>query len=182
MAETTTPEQVAEMQKENCLFCQIISGQVSSSKIFEDEQAIAILDINPANPGHLLILPKEHHTIMPQIPESIIVHLFKLTKHLSQVLLKTLKAEGTNIYVANGVAAGQQAPHFMIHIIPRKANDNLNFKQKKSEAKKKTYTELQKAINISFGIKEPINLEEKKENIKAKDEVDLDKLTDILTK
>jgi len=182
MTETTTPEQIIEMQKQNCLFCQIISGQVSSSKIYEDEQTIAILDINPANPGHLLILPKEHCTIMPQISESVVNHLFKLTKHLSQVLLKTLKAEGTNIYVANGVAAGQQAPHFMIHIIPRKTNDNLNFKQKKAKAKKKTYAELQKAINISFGIKEPINLEEKKENIKAKDEVDLDKLTDILTK
>ena len=182
MAETITPEQVAEMQKQNCLFCQIISGQVSSSKVYEDEQAIAILDINPANPGHLLVLPKEHHTIMPQMPESIVSHLFKLTKHLSQVLLKTLKAEGTNIYVANGVAAGQQAPHFMIHIIPRKANDGLNFKQKKAKAKKKTYAELQKAINATQGVKEPINLEEKKEQIKAKDEVDLDEITNLLTK
>ena len=182
MVETINPEQIADMQKQNCLFCQIISEAVSSSKVYEDEEAIAILDINPANPGHLLVLPKEHYTIMPQIPESTISHLFKLSKQLSQVLLKTLKSEGTNIYVANGVVAGQQAPHFMIHIIPRKINDGFNLKQKKVKANKKTYNELQKAINASFGVKEPINLEEKKEKIKPNEEVDLDKITNLLTK
>jgi len=181
MDEAINPEQVAEMQTQNCLFCQIISGVVSSSKIYEDEETIAILDINPANPGHLLILPKEHYTIMPQIPESTIGHLFKLAKHLSQSLLKTLKAEGTNIYIANGVVAGQQAPHFMIHLIPRKINDGLNFKQKKIKSNKKTYEELQKSINSSFGVKKPINLEVKKESIKS-EVADLDKITDLLTK
>ena len=55
-----SPEELKAYQKQQCIFCQIIEGKVQSKKIFEDEHSIAILDINPANPGHTLLLPKEH--------------------------------------------------------------------------------------------------------------------------
>ncbi len=121
-----TPEQIAELQKQNCIFCHIISGRVKSKKVYEDDKVTAILDINPANPGHILLLPKKHYMIMPQMPEDEIGHIFMVAKSLSNALLKALKAKGTNIYVANGAAAGQKAPHFMLNIIPRHANDGLN--------------------------------------------------------
>jgi histidine triad (HIT) family protein len=121
-----SPEQLKDYQKQNCIFCQIISGKVQSKRIYEDERCIAILDINPANPGHILLLPKEHYAVMPQIPEHDIGHLFNVSKALSSCILKGLKVTGTNIFIANGVAAGQRAQHFMIHIIPRKENDGIS--------------------------------------------------------
>jgi len=120
-----SPEQLKDFQKQNCIFCQIVSGKVQSKKIYEDNRCIAILDINPANPGHILLLPKEHYAVMPQMPEEEIGYLFMVSKALSSAMLKALKAEGTNIFVANGVAAGQRAQHFMMHIIPRRENDGI---------------------------------------------------------
>jgi histidine triad (HIT) family protein len=122
-----SPEELKEFQKNQCIFCQVISGKVQAKKIFEDEKTIAILDINPANPGHVLLFPKEHYTVMPQVPESEIAHIFVVAKSLSNTVLRSLEARGTNIIVANGPAAGQKAQHFMVHIIPRKENDNIKF-------------------------------------------------------
>ena len=120
-----SPEELKAYQKQNCIFCQIIDGKVQSKKIYEDKIVIGILDINPANPGHVLLLPKEHYAILPQVPENEISHIFMVAKAISNVMLRSLKSEGTTIFVANGVAAGQKAQHFMLHIIPRKDKDGV---------------------------------------------------------
>lgn len=157
-----SPEELKDFQKKNCIFCHIISGKVQSKKIYEDERSLAVLDINPANPGHMLLLPKEHYTIMPQIPETDIGHLFMVVKGLSKACLKALKAEGTTIFVANGVAAGQKSPHFMIHIIPRKETDDLtNFKFKRKKTKKAELEKLHKALREKLMKEEKV--EKKKE-------------------
>jgi len=75
MSADMSPEQIAELQKQNCIFCHIVSGKVSSKKIYEDEKCVALLDINPANPGHILLIPKEHYTLMALMPDDIIVPL-----------------------------------------------------------------------------------------------------------
>lgn len=121
------PEELKEFQKKQCVFCHIIEGQVQSRKVYEDDKSIAILDINPCNPGHILLLPKEHYSIMPQLSEEEIAHLFMIAKTISNAVLRSLGVQGTNIIVQNGVAAGQKAQHFMIHIIPRKEGDDINF-------------------------------------------------------
>lgn len=122
-----SPEELKEFQKKQCIFCQIIEGKVQSKKIYEDEFCLGILDINPANPGHILLITREHYSIMPQIPDKEIEHIFRVSKSLSNSLLRSVEAQGTNIIVANGVAAGQKAQHFMVHIIPRKEHDGINF-------------------------------------------------------
>ena len=122
-----SPEELKEFQKKQCIFCQIVAGKVQARKIYEDEQVIAILDINPANPGHTLLITKEHYSIMPQIPDDEVAHVFMVAKSLSNSMLRGIDAQGTNVIVANGIAAGQRAQHFMVHIIPRKENDNVNF-------------------------------------------------------
>ena len=122
-----SPEELKEFQKKQCIFCQIVAGKVQSRKAYEDEIVIALFDINPANPGHVLLLTKEHYSIMPQIPDDEIAHVFMAAKSLSNSILKGIDAQGTNIIVANGIAAGQRAQHFMAHIIPRKDNDGINF-------------------------------------------------------
>ena len=122
-----SPEELKEFQKKQCIFCQIVAGKIQSRKIYEDERVVATLDINPANPGHTLLLTKEHYSIMPQIPDDEVVHVFTAAKALSNSMLRGIEVQGTNIIVANGVAAGQRAQHFMVHIIPRKENDGVNF-------------------------------------------------------
>ncbi len=164
-----SPEELLEFQKSRCIFCQIMGGRVQSKKIYEDELVSAILDINPANPGHVLVMPKEHYSIMPQVPEEVLKHLFIVVKKLSQVALKSLGARGTNILVQNGVAAGQKSQHFMVHLIPRKENDGLPFKLEKQDITDTDYDtikeRMQKKVNEIFGIKEEAGagVEEKKE-------------------
>lgn len=146
-----SPEELKEFQKKQCIFCQIIAGKVQSKKVFEDDKAIAILDINPANPGHILLLPKEHYTIMPQIPEDEITHIAMVAKSLSNILLRSIGAQGTNIIVANGVIAGQRAQHFMVHIIPRMEKDDLKFILPQNTLPEKELDEISKKLSKSLG-------------------------------
>jgi histidine triad (HIT) family protein len=121
-----SPEQIEELQRKNCVFCQIASGKIPSRKVFEDEKCVAVLDISPANLGHMLLLPKDHYSVMPQLPDELTGHLFNVAKHLSQAALKAFKLKGTTIFVANGMAAGQKAPHVLIHVIPRAFEDGID--------------------------------------------------------
>jgi len=166
-----SPEELQEFQKQQCIFCQIISGKVPSQKVYEDDKCLVILDINPAVKGHLLILPKEHYGIMPQVPEETLDHLFLVSKTISQVLLKSIRAQGTNIFIANGLAAGQKAQHFMIHLIPRKENDGilkLETKLIDKEMRTKVHNVVELKLNEMLGIKKGIQEKlptEKKEEI-----------------
>ena len=119
-----SPEELRALQKEQCVFCKMVEGKIQARKVFEDENFLAVLDINPATPGHILLMPKEHISILPQLPEPLVQKLGVLSKHLSQAALKAMKAEGTTIFVANGLVAGQRAAHFLLHIIPRKDGDD----------------------------------------------------------
>ena len=111
--------------RQQCIFCQIIDGKIPSKKIFEDEKVIAVLDINPATAGHVLIMPKEHFSIMPQLNDEILKSIFSAAKKISNAMLKSMQAQGTTIFIANGLAAGQKAQHFMIHVIPRYKEDGF---------------------------------------------------------
>lgn len=146
-----SPEELKEFQKKQCIFCQIISGRVQSKKVYEDEKCIAILDINPANPGHVLLLPKEHYSIMPQLSEEEIAHLFVISKTISNAALRSLGVQGTNIIVQNGIAAGQKAQHFMIHIIPRKEEDNINFNLPQKEIPENELEAIRKKLGSKLG-------------------------------
>lgn len=123
-----TSQEENPQAQQNCIFCSIISEKIPAKKIFEDEKVLAILDINPLNLGHILVLPKEHYFVMAQMPTELTQHIFLVAKGLSQTVLSGLKSNGvtgTNIFVANGQPAGQKAPHFMLHIIPRKEKDGV---------------------------------------------------------
>ncbi len=146
-----SPEELKEFQKKQCIFCQIIAGKIQSRRVYEDDKCIAILDINPANPGHILLLPKEHYSIMPQIPEDEVSHLFVVVKTLSNAILKALDAKGTNIIIANGIAAGQKAQHFMVHIIPRKKKDGIRFEIPQNKQSEDELEEVRKGLCSSLG-------------------------------
>ena len=114
-------------QKNNCEFCQIIGKKINAKRIFEDEETLAILSPNPCCAGHILLMPKEHFSIIEQVPDYVIAHLSKLVNKISIAVFEVLQAKGTNILIHNGITAGQKTNHFMIHIIPRKENDGLDF-------------------------------------------------------
>jgi len=121
-----TPEQIAEYQKQNCIFCKIIKGDIPSRKAYDDDKIISILDINPAAKGHLLVMTKEHYPILPLIPFDTASHMFRTTKGLVKALKQAVITNKTTIFIANGAIAGQQSPHFLYHIVPRDNNDGLD--------------------------------------------------------
>ena len=114
------------MARETCLVCQIASGSIPSKKVFEDDSILAVLDVNGANPGHCFIMPKEHYPIIEQVPDIEIGKIFNVANRISTAVFESLKAQGTNIFVANGIPAGQTVAHFMVNVIPRHENDGIN--------------------------------------------------------
>ena len=109
----------------DCLFCKIVSGKIPSYKIYEDENFLAFLDINPVNQGHTLVIPKKHSKNILEIDEETLKNLVIIVKELSIKIKTILKADGINIMINNELDAGQIIFHTHIHIIPRFANDNL---------------------------------------------------------
>lgn len=157
-----SPEELQEFQKSRCIFCHIVEGKVPSKKVYEDDKVIAILDINPATQGHILVMTKEHYSIMPQIPREISDHLFVVTKKLSQVALQALGAKGTNVLIQNGPAAGQKAQHFMLHIIPRYDEKELNLELKRQNISDNDYNTIKERLISRVNSLMGMNTEAKK--------------------
>ncbi len=140
--------------------------------LYEDDTVYAMLPEKPATLGHIWIIPKKHYPIIEQVPDYELSPLFKVANKLSSVLFETLKIQGTNLIVQNGIAAGQKFAHFIINIIPRKENDNLKleWKPKQISEEEMSTTELKlkdQSKNIGGFIKEtpkePISLSQKRE-------------------
>src|SRR3989344_4573382 len=116
--------------RESCLLCQIVANRVPSYKVYEDDLTLAVLDVNGANPGHCFVIPKNHYPIIEQVPDQELGNHFVVANKISSAIFETLKAQGTNIFIRNGIPAGQQVAHFMINVIPRKENDGVNLQWK----------------------------------------------------
>lgn len=156
------PEKKAELLEKQCIFCQIVKGNVDTIKVYEDKKLLAVLDINPANPGHVLIFPKQHFQLLFQLPDDVREKMFDILSKLSIYLVNTVKAKGINFYAANGLAAGQRVPHFVFNLIPRYEGDGISFGW---EPKKANKGELQKIANT---LKKSFD-KSKEEEVKGKD-------------
>ena len=115
------------MKDENCIFCKIANGEISSATLYEDEDFRVILDLGPATKGHALILPKEHYANLYEIDEEVAAKAFKLAKKMVTELTEVLGCDGYNVVQNNGAAAGQTVFHFHMHLIPRYKNDDAGF-------------------------------------------------------
>ena len=113
-----TPEIKAQLneQKKQCVFCKIISGEIPGKKVFEDEQTVAFLDINPAVKGHVLLMLKEHYPMPAYVPGDEFKHKFSLIPGLSKAIKSALVKTGIDVFIAVGGPAGQQMPHFSVHL------------------------------------------------------------------
>lgn len=110
--------------KDNCVFCKIIDGQIPSTTVYEDADFKAILDISPANKGHIIVLAKEHVENIFELKEELAAKVFPVVSKLATAVKKALNCDGINILQNNGTAAGQTVFHLHVHIIPRYEGDN----------------------------------------------------------
>lgn len=111
---------------ENCTFCNLIHGAAEVSICHEDADAIAFMDIQPVNNGHVLVVPREHHESLLDVPEELGIHLFKVTMRLANAVRAVSGHDAMNIVVNSGAAAGQDEPHYHVHIIPRREGDGFD--------------------------------------------------------
>ena len=118
---------------ENCIFCKIIAGEIPSATVYEDDDVKAILDVNPAARGHVIVLPKKHASDVFSIPDEDLSKAICVAKKVAAALKEAYKCDGVNILQNNGEAAGQTVFHLHIHVIPRFEGDNISVKWKQGE-------------------------------------------------
>jgi histidine triad (HIT) family protein len=113
----------------NCVFCDILSGLLPSSMVYQDRICSAFLDIQPVNPGHLLVVPNLHAGNLTELDENTGAHMFKVAQRLTFALRKSdVVCEGINLFLADGAVAGQEVFHVHLHILPRFRGDGFGLK------------------------------------------------------
>lgn len=115
-----------EATKSHCTFCDLIKGAAEVSICHEDADSIAFMDIQPVNHGHVLVVPRAHYESLFEVPAELGVHLFQVTMSIASAVRKVTGCEDMNIVVSSGEAAGQDEPHYHVHIIPRRADDGFD--------------------------------------------------------
>ena len=108
---------------EDCAFCAIASGESDAHVVFEDEASLAFLDNRPLFPGHSLLIPREHHETIWDLPDELLATLFENVRLLSRAIRDAMGAEGA--FVASNNVVSQSVPHFHIHAVPRVRKDGL---------------------------------------------------------
>ncbi|MBU4536691.1 HIT family protein [Patescibacteria group bacterium] len=137
-----------KIEKENCLFCKIVAGEIPCNKIYEDERFLVFLDINPVNRGHSLVIPKKHSRNLLEMEDTELQEMSTLIKKIANHLKNKLKADGINIISNNESVAGQVIFHTHIHIIPRFEGDG--FKHWQGEGYKEgEIEEIQKILRLN---------------------------------
>jgi histidine triad (HIT) family protein len=109
----------------NCVFCAIVGGREPYAGVDEDEQTLAFMDIAPATPGHVLVVPKHHSQDMWDVPEDDAVAVMITARRVARRIQLALKAEGLNLMQATRAAGFQDVFHFHLHVIPRYSGDTI---------------------------------------------------------
>lgn len=134
-----------------CLFCKIIAGQIPAFKIMEDSETLAFLDINPAAPGHTLVVPKKHAKDIFEADEDSVRAVAVATKKVADMIRKSL---GTDVSVLqnNGRAAGQAIDHLHVHVIPRRAGDRIPLVHMGARASEATLIQMHKTLTTGKSV------------------------------
>lgn len=111
---------------DNCIFCKIVKGDIPSHKVYEDAHVLAFLDIRPVNPGHTLVIPKDHFENIYTLPDEVMARISLAVKQVAIAVKQGVEADGVNIGMNNEAAAGQVVFHAHIHVIPRVESDGLH--------------------------------------------------------
>jgi histidine triad (HIT) family protein len=110
----------------DCVFCEILAGRLPASIVHQDDVCTAFMDIQPINPGHVLVIPNHHAAFLADLDEDTGAHMFRIALRLAQALRNSgMKCEGVNLFLADGEAAMQEIFHVHIHVFPRYEGDGF---------------------------------------------------------
>jgi histidine triad (HIT) family protein len=132
----------------NCVFCSIIKGKIPSHKVYEDDQVLAFLDINPSAKGHTLIIPKLHEARIENLPKKDSMTLFNVLHKLIDPIQRAVNASASTIGINNGKEAGQEVPHIHIHVIPRRQEDRGSIIQAITRTSRPSKEEFNEVANL----------------------------------
>jgi histidine triad (HIT) family protein len=122
---STQREPVINDSAIDCIFCKIVSGDIPATKVYEDEHTLAFLDIHPTNPGHTLVIPKDHFENVYTVPAETWCRVMLVAQKVAIGVKNALSADGINLAMNNESAAGQLVPHAHVHVIPRINEDGF---------------------------------------------------------
>ena len=109
----------------DCVFCRIVAGELPAHKVYEDDDVLAFMDIQPITRGHALLIPKPHHASLLETPAHVLAKITAIMPQVCQAVVRGTGAEGFNILQSNGACAGQVVGHIHFHIVPRKTGDGI---------------------------------------------------------
>jgi histidine triad (HIT) family protein len=107
----------------DCLFCRIVSGEADAVRVHEDERTLSFLDIRPLFAGHVLLVPRDHHETLADLPCDLVGPLFEAAQRLARAVQEAMDARGTFVAMNNTVS--QSVPHVHVHVVPRRPKDGL---------------------------------------------------------
>jgi histidine triad (HIT) family protein len=112
-------------QDPNCVFCKIVGGQIPSTKVHEDDHAVAFMDIGQVNPGHVLVAAKAHAENIYALDDAQAAAVFRASARVARAVRDAFSPPGLSVYQANGKPAGQTVFHFHMHLVPRHDGDGM---------------------------------------------------------
>ncbi len=107
----------------DCVFCKIIAGDIPAFKVYENDDTIAFMDINPLHPGHVLVIPREHSANVYEVSDEAIAAAARTARRVALAVNAVVDPDGLNVLQCNGPAAGQSVFHFHMHVLPRRLDD-----------------------------------------------------------
>lgn len=129
----------------DCLFCRILANDLESTSVYQDKECTVLMDIQPINPGHMLVIPNEHHPSLETLPVDLGQHIFSVAQKMASALRNSgIQCDGVNLFLADGKAAMQEVFHFHLHVIPRFEGDGFGFQFSPRYAELPTRDELEK--------------------------------------
>ena len=112
-----------------CIFCDILTGELPASIVYQDERCTAFMDIQPVNPGHVLVVPNCHATFLADLDPETGAQMFQVAQRLAGALRRSgVRCEGVNLFLADGRAAMQEVLHVHLHVIPRYTGDGFGLR------------------------------------------------------
>lgn len=110
---------------DDCVFCRIVAGEIPSYTVHDGESVYAFLDANPLARGHTLVVPKDHHERVADLPPETSDAVFGAVRRIAPAVERAVGADGVTIGVNDGAAAGQEVPHVHAHVVPRETDDGV---------------------------------------------------------
>ena len=111
---------------DECIFCNIASGRSAATFVYRDELVFAVMDVQPVNPGHVLVVPIEHAAHLADMPEDTGGYMFRVAQRIAAAVRASgIRCEGINFFLADGEAAMQEIFHVHLHVFPRFAHDGF---------------------------------------------------------